>query len=59
MMLSQGHGITLHISEVTQSLGDFYLQVQTYLINNSQNKRTSIIRLCLCYDSPSALTLML
>lgn len=35
MMLSQGHSITLHISKVTQSLGDFYLQVQIYLINNT------------------------
>lgn len=59
MMLSQGHSITLHISKVTQSLGDFYLQVQIYLINNSQNKHTSIIRLYLCYDSLLALTLML
>lgn len=59
MMPSRGQSITLHISKATQSLGDFYLQVQIYLINNSENKLTSIIRLYLSSDSPSALTPML
>lgn len=56
MMLSQGQSIMLHISKVTQSLGDFYLQVQIYLINNSENKLTSIIRFYLRSDSPLALS---
>lgn len=49
----------LHISEVTQSFGDFYLQVQIYLIINNENKLTSVIRFYLCSDSPLALSLML
>lgn len=58
-MLSEGQSITLHASKVTQSLGDFYLQVQIYLINNNENKCTPIIRFHLGSDFSLALSLML
>lgn len=58
-MLSLGQSITLHISKVTQSFGDFHLRVQIYLINNNENELTSIIRFYLFSDSPLALSLML
>lgn len=44
---------------MTQAFGDFYLQVQIYLIINNENKFTSIIRFYLCSDSPLVLSLML